>query len=266
MPIQFYVKIFAVMFAVTAFFGYHLVKYRNPYKLFMVFGKKGSGKSTLMCKQAIKYRKKGYKVYSNVYIPGTYLIENSDVGYFHMDCNSCVLLDEVGMIWDNRDYKSFQKPVRNYFKLQRHYRHVVFLFSQSFDIDKKLRDLTDNMYMITNFMNCFSVARRITKVITISHGDKNSTGESKLIDDYKLDPLFFWFLGSVKFTYIPKYIKYFDSFEAPPLPEKEFPYIPMKEFPPLRQRLRRLPPAMAGAVRSGCRRLVEKCKKSVKRK
>lgn len=265
MYLDLYIKVFSVLAFLTAFFGYHLVKYRNPYKLFMVFGKKGSGKSTLMCKLALKYAKKGYTVYSNTYIPGTYQIENSDVGYFHFNHDSVVLIDEVGMVWDNRDYKNFQKPVRNYFKLQRHYKHIVFLFSQSFDVDKKLRDLTDSMYLITNFMNCFSFARRINKLITISHGDKNSTGESKLIDDYRFDPLIFFFVGSVKFTYIPRYVKYFDSYEAPELPKKDFPFNPMKQFPTVRQRVRSLPPAMAGAVRSSCRRVKEKVQKTIKK-
>lgn len=256
-----YLKVFAVMFAFTAFWGYHLVRYRNPYKLFMVFGKKGSGKSTLMCKLAIKYSKKGYTVFCNSYVPGTYYFDAADVGFYHFPENSVLLVDEVGMIWDNRDFKSFKKEVRDYFKLQRHYRHIVFLFSQSFDVDKKLRDLTDNMYLITNVLNCFSIARRITKVITISHGDKNTTGESKLIDDYRFDPLIFFFIGSVKLTYIPRYVRYFNSFDAPQLPLKNFEYIPLKELPSLRQRVRSLPPAMAGAARSARRRLVEKCRK-----
>ncbi len=260
MYLSLYLKVFIVMILVTAFFGYHLVKYRNPYKLFMVFGKKGSGKSTLMCKLAIKYSKKGYHVYCNSYIPGTYYFDAADVGFYHFPENSVLLIDEVGMIWDSRDFKSFKKEVRDYFKLQRHYRHIVFLFSQSFDIDKKLRDLTDNMYMITNFMNCFSIARRITKVITISHGDKNSTGESKLIDDYRFDPLIFFFIGSVKFTYIPRYVKYFDSFDAPMLPVKEFEYIPLKQFPTVRQRLRELPSACGRAARRGCGRFLSRIK------
>lgn len=258
MYLSLYLKVFTVMILVTAFFGYHLVRYRNPYKLFMVFGKKGSGKSTLMCKLAIKYGKKGYHVYCNSYIPGTYYFDAADVGFYHFPENSVLLIDEVGMIWDSRDFKSFKKEVRDYFKLQRHYRHIVFLFSQSFDVDKKLRDLTDNMYMITNFMNCFSVARRITKVITISHGDKNSTGESKLIDDYRFDPLIFFFIGSVKFTYIPRYVKYFDSYDAPMLPVKEFEYVPLKQFPTVRQRVRELPPACGRAARRACRRLYER--------
>lgn len=262
--LRFYVIVFGLMIAVTAFWGYHLVRYRNPYKLFMVFGKKGSGKSTLMCKLALRYSKKGFRVYCNSYIPGTYYFDAEDVGFYHFPENSVLLIDEVGMIWDNRDFKSFKKEVRDYFKLQRHYKHIVFLFSQTFDVDKKLRDLTDNMYLITNVLNCFSIARRITKTITISHGDKNGAGESKLIDDYQFDPLIFFFIGSLKLTYIPKYVRYFDSFDAPALPVKPYTYIPRKEFPGVRQRLQGLPAACGRAVRSRCRRTMEELRKRFK--
>ena len=247
---EFYVVFFLFLIAFTAFWGFHLVKYSNPYKLYMVFGKKGSGKSTLMCKLALKYTKKGFKVYCNAYIPGTYFFDASDVGFYHFPENSVLLIDEVGMIWDNRDFKSFKKEVRDYFKLQRHDKHIVFLFSQSFDVDKKLRELTDNMYLISNFLNAFSFARRITKTITISHGAENGAGESKLIDDYHFDSLLFFFVGSVKMTYIPKYVRYFDSFETPQLPLKNFTYIPLKEVPTLKDRLRSLPTGCARAVRS----------------
>ena len=80
------------------FFAYHFFKYRNPYKLFMVFGKKGSGKTTLMCKMALKYRKKGWHVYSNVHIPGTYHFDTVDIGVAHFPENSILLIDEVGLV------------------------------------------------------------------------------------------------------------------------------------------------------------------------
>ena len=37
-------------------------KWMNPYKLYLVFGKKGSGKSTYLVKLACKYLKKGWYV------------------------------------------------------------------------------------------------------------------------------------------------------------------------------------------------------------
>lgn len=230
LPIDYRVRIiFIALYILIYTLCYHVIKYRNPYKLFMVFGKKGSGKSTLMCKLAMKYNKKGFKVYCNTVIPGTYYFDTELVGFAHFPENSVLLIDEVGMIWDNRDFKSFKKEVRNYFKLQRHYKHIVYLFSQSFDVDKKLRDLTDNMYMIFNFCNFLSIARRVTKTITISHADSNVTGESKIVDDYKLDSILLFMFGTVKITYIPKYAKYFNTYDAPQLKIRNFEYIPIVE-------------------------------------
>ena len=127
------------------------------------------------------------------------------------------MVDEVGLIWDNRNFKSFPEHVKVYFKYQRQYRNVVYLFSQSFDVDKKIRDLTDHLYIVQNLFNCFSIARRVTKKITVVHADKSAQGESKIVDDYNIDSLLFAFSGSVKITYIPKYVKYFKSFDPPQL-------------------------------------------------
>ena len=170
--------LFCIFLCLAAFLVYHVILYRNPYKLFMVFGKKGSGKSTLMCKLALKYAKRGRPVYCNTPIPGTYYFDVDKIGFEGFPEDSVILIDEVGMIWDNRNFKTFKPEVRDYFKLQRHYKHTVYLFSQTFDVDKKLRDLTDNMYLIRNFFNCFTIARRITKTITIVHAGQ---GQDQLL-------------------------------------------------------------------------------------
>lgn len=196
---------------------YHVIKYRNPYKLYMVFGKKGSGKTTLMTKLCIKYRKKGWAVYCDRYIPGATHFETDDFGKIGFPPNSLILIDEVGLVWDNRDFKKFPKEVKEFFKYQRQYRCCVYLFSQAFDIDKKIRDLTDHLYVVSNFMNCFSIARRVTKKLVVVHADKSAQGESKIVDDYTIDPLIFFFAGSVKVTYIPHWARYFKSFDPPPL-------------------------------------------------
>lgn len=219
------------------FLSFHMIKYRNPYKLYMVFGKKGSGKTTLMTKLAFRYRKKGWKVYSDREIPGCYLFKIEDFGRFKFPEKSLILLDEVGLIWDNRNFKSFPEHVKVYFKYQRQYKHVVYLFSQSFDVDKKIRDLTDHLYIIHNFFNCFSVARRVTKSLTVVHADRSAQGESKIVDDYNIDPLWQCFFGSVILTYIPHWAKYFKSFNPPELPPCDAALLPPPERTQWRQAL-----------------------------
>lgn len=230
-----YIIMFSI-FGVFMWVVYHVVKYRNPYKLYMCFGKKGSGKTTLMTKLCLQYKKKGWNVYCDREIPGAIVFPTSEFGKYQFPPNSLILVDEVGLVWDNRNYKSFPEHVKVYFKYQRQYRHIVYLFSQSFDVDKKIRDLTDHLYIVQNYFNCFSIARRVTKFLTVVHASKSAQGESKIVDDYKIDPLWLAPFGTVKITYIPKYAKYFKSFNPPELPQWEGDPIPMPDFRRARQR------------------------------
>ena len=188
-------------------------KYVNPYKLIMIFGKKGSGKTTFLTKVAMQNIKKGKVVYSTIDIPGTRLFKVENIGDFTFEPYSIVLIDEVGMIWDNRDFKKFKHEVRDFFKFQRQYKLTVYLFSQTFDIDLKLRNLTDRMYLLQNVARVFSIARRIDKRITISHGDGDN---SSLVDDYSFAPLLA--PSSYIITFIPRWIVYFKSYDPKKLP------------------------------------------------
>lgn len=204
---------FAFIFCVIALmFLFHTLtkEYLNPYKLTMVFGPKGSGKTTTLTYLACKYQKLGWTVYSTEPIPGCYPISGDLVGYVHLKQNSVLLVDEVGCIWDNRDFKSFKKEVRNWFKYQRHYRVRVYLFSQTFDIDKKLRDLTDDMFLMQKKFRVFTWAKRIVKKIVLVEASAESP--SKIDENLTFDPFLFWIFGSRMLIYIPKYAKLFDSF------------------------------------------------------
>lgn len=190
-------------------------KYLNPYKLILVFGKKGSGKSTRLVKEAYTHMKKGWHAYTNMdemFIDGVRHFNIDHLGDFVPEANSVLFLDEVGMIWDNRDYKVFKPCVRDFFKLQRHYKVKVYMASQSFDVDKKLRDLCDCMYLHTNFMRVFTLGKRITRKITIT--ESTSEAESRIAQDLVICPFWNWTL-----TYIPKWAKYFDSHVVP---QKEY--------------------------------------------
>ena len=124
------------------------------------------------------------------------------------------------MIWDNRQFKNFKPEVRDWFKLQRHYRVKVYLFSQTFDIDKKLRDLTDDMFLIEKKFRIFAYGKRIIKkcVLTEASADQPSRIDENLTFD---SFLFFW-AGSRTLTLIPRWAASFDSFAAPALPDRPY--------------------------------------------
>lgn len=209
-----------VLLFLFLYFIYDLLTrgYLNPYKLYMVMGKKGSGKTTLLTKFACKFLKKGWHVYTTetINVEGVRKFDVSMVGQYTFEWNSVVLIDEVGMIWDNRNFKAFAESVRNWFKLQRHYKCYVFLFSQTFDVDKKLRDLTDGIYLVENKFRVISWAKLIRKDVKLLEADDDH--ESRVAENLKFVPFLMWPAGARIFTWIPKYSKYFDSHVAPWLP------------------------------------------------
>lgn len=204
------------------------IKYVNPYRFTFVLGKKGSGKNTYLTKIAYKHMAKGWRVYSNTEIPGTYQIEPDDIGRYHIPPRSIVLLDEIGLIWHARSFKEFPKHVLRWFKLQRHHKVKVYATSQDFDVDKALRILADDMYLLCNKLRVFSWGKRIIKypdlVTTAGEGSQNT-----LADQLKFD--FFLFPGSRMFTWIPRWAKYFNSFDVEQLPIKEFPLFQPENVP-----------------------------------
>lgn len=246
-----------IMYIILIIFGFmalYLIAtnpYVNPYKLIMIFGKKGSGKSTILTKYALQYIKKGWTVYSTEHIPGVYFIQPEYIGKFNLkDFNYkpidpddyrgirkllvklrlkffphkpkvLLLIDEVGMIYDNRNFKNFNTKVRDFFKLQRHYYVRCIMFSQTFDVDKKLRDLTDAMYLVKNVARIFCYGKKIRKYQNINNDSSDGSG-GKIVDDYEFEPFLLFWLGSRTLTYIPKYSKSFNSFLAPELPDIEF--------------------------------------------
>lgn len=221
--IGFLIFLECLSFLIFLYVVYNCIKFRNPYRLFLVFGPKGSGKTTLITKLTFKYLKKGRKVYSSVWVPGVYYFDADKVGSISFDPNSVIFCDEAGIIFDNRDFKNFSKSKRDFFKFQRQYRLTIYLFSQAFDVDKKVRDLTDYLYIIKNYFNCISVAKRIRKTpkVVQSQTDGSDTIGEKL----EFSPIYTWPFGGAIFTWIPHWVKFFKSFDPPELPEGQFIYV-----------------------------------------
>lgn len=198
-------------------FSLYARRYINPYKLFFIFGKKGSGKSCLLVNKLIHYQKMGYTCYTDmpVNIPHVRIIKAQDLKNFKPVENSAIFLDEVGLTWSNRDFKNFDKGLTEFFKLQRHFRCIVYMNSQSFDVDKKIRDVTDGMILQSNIANCISVSRPIIRRVTLV--EATAEGESRIADNLEFDKIWHW-----RFYWMPKYFKYFNSHSVPDRPEIEY--------------------------------------------
>ena len=121
-----------IFFPVILVFSFSFLtrKYVNPYRLTFVFGKKGSGKSTLMTKIAVKNLKAKKLVFSNdKTMSGTIYFNPVEIGKKNFPPESVVLIDEVSLIWSNRDWKKTPPELIQWFRFQRKYHVKVYLFS-----------------------------------------------------------------------------------------------------------------------------------------
>lgn len=203
-------------------------QFHNPFKLIMIIGKKGAGKSTSICALSNKYINKGWTVYSTEDTPGTFKVRPEQIGYTEFEPYSVLFIDEIGLIWHSREFKSFAKEVREWFKLQRHRKLIVYCFSQAFDIDKGLRDLCDEIWLIKCYFNIFSVRKKIIKNLDVAKPKDQSSDAANggFIDELKIVP---WIVpGARRFVYIPKYEGYFDSYDARKLNKVEYPFTGVK--------------------------------------
>lgn len=196
------------------------------------FGVPGCGKTTLLVRLALQGSKKYNNVYTNVRLTGmpdnVHFVENSWIGKYDIS-DGLLLIDESTLFADNRDYKNFDKQLKNWFVLHRHFGMTVYLFGQSYNgLDKKIRDLAmgdvnGGMYYV--YKGLFT-GRWVTKyykvpygiVIPDKHKNKQLTGNALgEINEGYCKPSLLTRLFSARFIRHP-YYKYFDSWECPALP------------------------------------------------
>lgn len=196
------------------------------------FGSPGCGKTTHIMysvrkqqKAIKKYRRSLLKLFKDC--PRQYYFTNvksakfpyypsNAVGHFALPEDSIYYLDEAGIDYNNRKYKSLSQEAIEYFKLHRHYRHDINLYSQSWeDMDITLRRLADRLYYLRR-VGPFTFVHRIRKYVTIEK-DKH-----QIIDGYKffsplwsLLPSWLGGIDSLKIFFRPLYYKYFDSYDIP---------------------------------------------------
>lgn len=180
-----------------------------------VFGLTGSGKSTFLayCAQRALHGKKisirgvsvqdhvKYdRVYSNYYINGCYQLDYNCLGKFNFE-NCLILIDEIMMYSDSRNYKNFSEELKYFYSHHRKYNIDVIYCSQSFsDCDIKIRNLTKHLLYCRRF-GSFTLISPIRKQFGISN--------SQISETFELAPLI-----STKVLWGRRYFKYFDTMDG----------------------------------------------------
>lgn len=215
------------VFAFIIYISYWGNFFRNDFKLYFYFGQKGSGKSTMFTKLCAKYIKKGFTVYSDEInnIPGVRYFDPSRLGFELPPAKSVIFVGEGGILYDNRQFSKFKKEWLEFYKYQRHCKCIVYIGSQCWDIDKKIKDLVDASYYVRTRFNCLICARQInTKVepVRTNGSDSATTIENTLSFAFPIPFL------TIKYCWLPRWYKLHNSFELPERPELQ--YIPMEEM------------------------------------
>ena len=198
-----------------------ILPYKNPYTLTFIFGKKGSGKTTDGVRRAVAALRHRQHVYTDIWMDVD-TIPNPDY-FHHVDDpaslgvtffpppESLLILDEVGIVWNNRDFKKFSSKTREWFKLQRQYHVTCVLYSQTWDVDIQIRNLTDNLYICSRIAPSLLMMRRINRRLVVVKPSDNA--ESRIADELVLTSPLLSLLGAhtIRFLFIPDYIKYYDT-------------------------------------------------------
>lgn len=198
------------LIVLLCFFFYWTIKFNNPYTTTFIFGKKGAGKSMYMVKEMIRLHKKGWIIYTDmqdINLPYVRIVKTMDFAQFRPEPRSAIFLDEVGISMDNRNFKSFPPGMRDFVKYVRKMRCKLIMNSQSFDVDKKVRDTTDRMILIRS-IGCLSLIRPIKRTVVLTEPIGDS--ESKISDKLVFESITSW-----KLLFMPRWAKYFDSLSMP---------------------------------------------------
>lgn len=214
------------------------------------FGSPGCGKTTTAvrsCKKLLKKIRKGKSPVKHLYSNFENKLSNQvtlvDLGQWTFPENSYVQIDEAGICYNSRKFKSLPQFTIEWFKLHRHFRiHTIDVFSQSWeDMDVTLRRLADELWYVRR-LGPFTMLRRIYKRVGIDESTH------QIIDFYEFGKIlpallpFPFHRDNIQIFLRKPYYKYFDSFSKHSLPLGEIvkPYDKSSVLKILNRRFRRV--------------------------
>lgn len=185
--------------------------------IYEIFGLPRSGKTTTLAaiaQHALNHKRfldfgQYDRVFTSFYCQGCYKLNVYDLAKYDFS-NSLVLIDEISLYFDNRDFKNFGSDFLYFFKLHGHYNIDLVWCSQSYsDADKKIRDITDTVYLLEKSrLPHYSILKKIYH---------NYSFKGRQISDvYDIASRLEW-----KYINRKKYYKYFDSYERKQLPKHD---------------------------------------------
>lgn len=190
-----------------------------------VFGLPGQGKTSFLTKVAqLNLRGKSFmgipvhdRVFTNFECKGCYKLDFDKLGIYHYE-NALILIDEIMLLADSRDFKTFPEHLKYFFSHHRHFGCTVLFCSQYWsDCDKRIRGVTDRYYLISaSSFFPVSYIKPIIRDFTVDHG--------VITDGYNLAPPISW-----KFVYRPHWYTFFDSYTQRTL--KPLEALELWEFP-----------------------------------
>lgn len=208
--------LFAIIwwFIATIFFDHRKIFGFRP-EVRIWFGVPGSGKTSMGALLSRYSQKEGYHVLSNFELKGAYQVSSNDLGVYDMsfggDGCHCIL-DEASSDFDNRQFKSFaNSPAKDYFSFHRHQNNQVDVFSQGYDVDKRIRDRASSsglFYLKKSIIPGFVNYRQIKKVLFIKKDDK------QIVDGFS-------FQGLPRFIYSRSVYGDFDTLDLSHCPDKQ---------------------------------------------